>query len=84
MPWDSSNLRIKGAKDRAALAEQEALERVSRVEVDNFTVLYSAHANAEDLTQKVSLLEDKLVEEHWAREASEMEHREHSEELTLL
>jgi hypothetical protein len=47
---------------------------VSRVEADNFAVLYSAHANAEDLTQKVSLLEDKLVEEHWAREASEMEH----------
>jgi hypothetical protein len=80
----SANLRIKGAEDRATLAEQETLERVSRVEAKNSTVLSSAHADADDLARKVILLEDELVEECQARETSEREHREHFEELTLL
>jgi hypothetical protein len=80
----SANLRIKGAEDRATLAEQETLERVSRVEAKNSTVLSSAHADADDLARKVILLEDELVEVCQARETSEREHREHFEELTLL
>jgi hypothetical protein len=84
MAWDSANLRIRGAKDQDALVEREALERVSRAEVENSTVLSSAHADAEDLAWKFALLEDELAEEHRAREASKTEHRECFEELTLL
>jgi hypothetical protein len=57
---------------------------VSQAEADNSAVLSSTHSSAEDLAQKVTLLEDKLAEEHRVREASEKEHREHFEELTLL
>jgi hypothetical protein len=57
---------------------------VSQAEADNSTVLSSTHSSVEDLARKVTLLEDKLAVEHRVREASEKEHREHFEELTLL
>jgi hypothetical protein len=41
---DSANLRIKGVEDQAALADWEALERVSRAEVENSTALSSPYA----------------------------------------
>jgi hypothetical protein len=41
---DSANLRIKGAEDQAALADWEALEQVSRVEVANSTALSYPYA----------------------------------------
>jgi hypothetical protein len=41
---DSANLHIKGAEDQAALADWEALERVSRAEVENSTALSYPYA----------------------------------------
>jgi hypothetical protein len=82
--WDSANLHIKGAEDRAALVEREELHRLSQVEAKNFTVLSSAPTDTEDLVWKVIMLKDELVVEHRARETSEREHRVHFEELTLL
>jgi hypothetical protein len=81
---DNANLRIKGAEGHAALAEREALERVSRAEVHNFALLSSTGADIEDPVQKVILLEDELAVERRAWEAFEREHQELSEELTLL
>jgi hypothetical protein len=46
MAWDSAALRVKDARDRATLVGREALERVSRVEVENTTTLASAHEDA--------------------------------------
>jgi hypothetical protein len=48
-------------EDWAALVEREALERVSRVEVENATMLASAHEDAEGLSRKVTLPEDDLT-----------------------
>jgi flagellar basal body-associated protein FliL len=45
--WDSIALRVRDEEDQAALAEREALERVSTVEGENVTVLASAHEDAE-------------------------------------
>jgi hypothetical protein len=61
-----------------------ALERVSRVEAENSTSLSSARADSEGLAQKIVLLEDELVGERRAWEASKRKHQEHFEELTLL
>jgi hypothetical protein len=79
-----ATLRIKGAKDRATLAEREALEWVSRAEVENNAMLTSVHEGAEVLARKMTLLEDELTREHRAQETSEREHRACFEELTLL
>jgi hypothetical protein len=81
---DSAALCVKDAENQAALAEREALDRVSRVEVENTMLLASAHEDAEGLARKFALLEDKLAAEHRAREVSERERREQFEELTLL
>jgi hypothetical protein len=40
---------------------------VPRVEVENATVLASAHENTEGLARKVALLEDELAAKRWAR-----------------
>jgi hypothetical protein len=82
--WDDTTLRIKDAEDRAALAEREALERVSRAETENSTALTSICEDAEGLARKITLLEDEPVRERRARETSEREHRTCFEELTLL
>jgi hypothetical protein len=63
---DDATLRIKDAEDRAALAEREALERVSRVEVENFAALASIREDAEGFAWKIALLEDELVRERRA------------------
>jgi NADPH-dependent ferric siderophore reductase len=60
---DSATLHVQDAKDRASLAEREALEWVSKAEMENATVLASAHEDAEGLAQTVTLLEDELVVE---------------------
>jgi hypothetical protein len=54
------------------------------VEEKNAMALASAHEDAEGLAWKVALLEDDLVAERRAREASEREHRAHLKGLTLL
>jgi hypothetical protein len=82
--WDGANLHIKDAEDWAALAEREALERVSRAEAENSTALSSARADAEGLKQKIVLLEDELAEERRVWQTPEREHRERFKELTLL
>jgi hypothetical protein len=82
--WDSIALRVKDAEDRATLAEREALERVSRAEVENATALASTREDVEGLARKITLLEDELAAELQAREVSERERREQFKELTLL
>jgi hypothetical protein len=82
--WDNATLHVKDAEDPTALVEREALERVSRVEVENATMLASTRKDAEGLAWKVTLLEDNLATEHRALAASKREHRAHIEELTLL
>jgi hypothetical protein len=64
--WGSATLCIKYAEDRAALAEREARERESRVEVENVVSLASAHEDAEGLLRKIALLEGELAEERRA------------------
>jgi hypothetical protein len=81
---DSAALRVKDAENRAALAEREALERVSRVEAESTAVLASAHEDAEGFVWKMTLLEDELEAEHHAREVFERERQARFEELTLL
>jgi hypothetical protein len=82
--WDSIALRVKDAEDRATLAEREALERVSRAEVENATALASTREDVEGLARKITLLEDELAAELQAREVSERERREQFKELSLL
>jgi hypothetical protein len=55
---DSATLCVKDAKDRAALVEREALEWVSRAEVENSMALASAREDAKGIARKVTLLED--------------------------
>jgi hypothetical protein len=69
--WGSATLCIKYAEDRAALAEREARERESRVEVENVVSLASAHEDAEGLLRKIALLEGELAEERRAWELVE-------------
>jgi hypothetical protein len=82
--WDGTTLCIKDVEDRAALAEREALERVSQAEVENSAALASIHEDAAGLAQKIALLENNLVRERRAQEMSEREHRACFQELTLL
>jgi hypothetical protein len=53
-------------EDRDALVERVALEKVSRVEVENATELASAREDAEGFVWKIALLEGELVVECWA------------------
>jgi hypothetical protein len=80
---NNAALHVKDAEEWAALVEREALEGVSRVEVENTVALAFARDDAEGFVQKISLLEGELVVER-VREASERERREQFEELTLL
>jgi hypothetical protein len=64
--------------------EREALERVSRAEVENAMVLASAHEDAEGFARKIALLEEEVIAERQAREVFEREHREQFKELTLM
>jgi hypothetical protein len=73
MMRDSAALRVKDVEDRAALAEMVALEKVSRVEVENATTLASAHEDVEGFVQKITLLEGELAAERRAQEVSKRE-----------
>jgi hypothetical protein len=77
-------LRVNDAEDHGALAEREALERVSRAEEENAMMFASACEDAEGLTRKVALLEDELAVEHRAWAMFEREHRACVEVLTLM
>jgi hypothetical protein len=70
---DSATFHVGDAEDHAALVEdratlvgREALERVSRAEVENTAALASTCEDVESLVWKISLHEDVLVVEHWA------------------
>jgi hypothetical protein len=69
-------------EDRANLVERKALERVSRVEVENAASLASACEDAEGFVRNTTLHEGEV--ERRAQEVSEREHREQYGELTLL
>jgi hypothetical protein len=60
---DSAALHVKDVEDRAALAEREARERVSIMEVDNAMALASAREDVEVLVWKIALLQGELAEE---------------------
>jgi hypothetical protein len=60
---DNAALHVKDAEEWAALVEREALEGVSRVEVENTVALAFARDDAEGFVQKISLLEGELVVE---------------------
>jgi hypothetical protein len=68
---DSATILVKDVVDWAALAERKALERVSRVEVENAVALASTCKDAEGLLRKIALLEGELAEVHPAREMAE-------------
>jgi hypothetical protein len=65
------------------MAEREALESVSREEVENAAALASSHEDAEGFVWKITLLKDKLVAEHRAQNVSERELLVQFEERTL-
>jgi hypothetical protein len=64
-------------EDWATLVEREALERVSRVEVENATMLAFAHEDAEGLARKVTLPEDDHTVVRQAQQVSKREHQAH-------
>jgi hypothetical protein len=64
--WDNATLHAKDAKDQGTLAEREALERVSRVEVENVMALACAREDAEGFVRKIAIPEGELAVEHWA------------------
>jgi uncharacterized hydantoinase/oxoprolinase family protein len=66
--WDSTTLHVEGVEDWAALAEREALERVSRSDAKNATTLASACEDVEGFVGKIALHEDKLMKERQAHE----------------
>jgi hypothetical protein len=68
---DSAVILIKDVGDRAALAEKEARERVSRVEVESAMALASVREEAKGLVRKITLLEGDLAEAPRAREVVE-------------
>jgi hypothetical protein len=68
---DSATILVKDTEDRATLAEREAYERVSRVEVESATELASTCEEVEGLVQKVALLEGEVVEPRQSRELAE-------------
>jgi hypothetical protein len=64
--WDGIALRIKDVEDWATLAKREALERVSRAEAENATVLASTREDVDGFAWKVALHEDEPAAEHRA------------------
>jgi hypothetical protein len=78
---------VKDEENRATLAEREAREMVSRVEVESAMALNSSREETDSLVRKITFLKGELVEVHQACEVVEefeRGHREQLEELTLL
>jgi hypothetical protein len=76
MAWDNTTRRAKDEEDQVTLVEREALERISRVEVKNGTVLASAREDVEGFVRKITLLKGELVVECQDRVVFESECRE--------
>jgi hypothetical protein len=68
---DSATILVKDVEDWAALAKREALDTVSRVEVESAAALASAREEAKCLVWKITLLKGELAEAHRAREVAE-------------
>jgi hypothetical protein len=62
---------VKDEENRATLAEREAREMVSRVEVESAMALNSAREETDSLVRKITLLKGELVEVHQACEVVE-------------
>jgi hypothetical protein len=69
--WESIATVVRDAEDRAALAEREARERVSRVEAESATTLASSRGEVEDLAWWIALFEDGLAEVRNSRDMTE-------------
>jgi hypothetical protein len=69
--WESIATVIRDAEDRAALAEREARERVSRVEAESATTLASSRGEVEDLAWWIALFEGGLAEVRNSRDMTE-------------
>jgi hypothetical protein len=76
MAWDNTTRRAKDEEDQVTLVEREALERISRVEVKNGTVLASAREDVEGFVRKITLLKGELVVECQDRVVFESECRD--------
>jgi hypothetical protein len=63
---------IKEAEARATLAEREAWEWVSEMEVESAASLASAHREADGFTGTVALLEGKLTDACQAPDTSKV------------
>jgi hypothetical protein len=74
--WDNVAIHVEDVEGRVALAERQALERVSRVEVETAATLAIAHEDAKGFARKIALLDDDLTVERQARKVSERERRE--------
>jgi hypothetical protein len=59
------------AEDRATLAEIEAQERVSSMEVESTVALASTHEETDSLVRIIALVEGELAEVHRAGEVAE-------------
>jgi hypothetical protein len=73
--WESATTFIKEVEDWAAIAEREAWERVSRIEVESAAMLATTHGEAEGLAQRIALLEGELVEARQAQDIAEANSR---------
>jgi pantoate kinase len=62
----------KGAEARVALAKRKAQDRVLKMEVESATSLAFDPGEANEFTQKVALMEDKLADACRARGMAEV------------
>jgi hypothetical protein len=60
--WDRAMTFIEEAEALVTLAEKEAQERVSRMEVESAPALASAHGEAEGFTQRIALPEGEVAD----------------------
>jgi hypothetical protein len=87
--WERATVLIREAESRAALAERETRERVSRMETESATALASTRRETEGFAQRIALLKANsqslssvAADRRW--EEARRECRERVQELTLL
>jgi hypothetical protein len=89
--WERATVLIREAESRAALAERETRERVSRMETESATALASTRRETEGFAQRIALLKANSqslssvaadADRRW--EEARRECRERVQELTLL
>jgi hypothetical protein len=67
---ERATVLIQEAEARPTLAEREAQERVSKVEVESATMLASARGEVKGFTRRVALLEGELADVLQARDTT--------------